>query len=68
MSTLSRLFMLAALGYLGFYVFGLVTGVFTPGELVALTVLALGIVAMFAILVIRDRIRDRRAGPHTHTR
>lgn len=53
--TLSRLLLLCGLIFLGFYVYGLVMGVFSPGEMVGFSVIALGVSAAFAIHVIRLR-------------
>ena len=54
---LNRLFLLGALAYLGFYVFGLVIGVFSPTAVVGLTVLAVA----FAIIATIHAVRIRRA-------
>ena len=49
--------LLAALAYLGFYVFGLVMGVFSPFEIVALTVVAALAIAGIAMVWLRERLR-----------
>jgi hypothetical protein len=54
---LSRLLLLAALAYLGFYVYGLVLGVFSPGEMIAFTIVA----AICVIAGVVHGIRVRRA-------
>ena len=51
------LFVLAGLGYLGFYVYGVVMGVFSAVELIGFTVLA----AVFAVAFVLHVIRVRRA-------
>lgn len=61
-----RLFVLVGLGYLGFYVYGLVMGVFSPAEMVAFTVLAV----VFAVAFVLHVVRVRRAmrDPEQHDR
>ena len=53
--TISRVLLLSGLAYLGFYVYALVMSVFSPGEMVGFSVVALAIVAAYAIHVIRLR-------------
>jgi len=53
LGNLSRLALLAGLGYLGFYVYGLVMGVFSPVELMGFTLLAIGAVAAFVVYLLR---------------
>jgi len=49
------LFLLAGLAYLGFYVYGLVMGVFSPTGMIGFTVLAVFFVASFVVHVVRVR-------------
>ncbi len=58
---LSRLLLLGALAYLGFYVYGLVLGVFSPGEMIGFTIVAVLCVA--AGVVHGIRIRRALKGP-----
>jgi hypothetical protein len=51
--TLSRLLLLGGLVYLGFYGFGLVMGVFAPGEMIGFTIVAALIVVAYAVHAIR---------------
>ena len=53
----SRLFLLGGFAYLGFYVYGLVMGVFSPGEMVGFTILAV----VFVVAGVIHFIRFRRA-------
>jgi hypothetical protein len=46
---------LALLGFLGFYVYGLVVGAFTPGEMAGFTVVAGIAVVMYAVHLARGR-------------
>jgi hypothetical protein len=55
--SLSRLFLLGGFAYLGLYMYGLVMGVFSPGEMLGFTALA----AAFAIIGTIHGIRVRRA-------
>jgi hypothetical protein len=64
LGTLTRLGLLAALGYLGFYVYGLVMGVFTPLELVGFTLAAIGCLAAFIVYSLRLRRAMRTPGEH----
>jgi hypothetical protein len=50
-----RLFVVAGLAYLGFYVYGVVMGVFSPVELIGFTALAVLFTAVFVVHVIRVR-------------
>ena len=52
---LGPLFLLAGLAYLGFYVYGLVMGVFSPTGMIGFTVLAVFFVASFVVHVVRVR-------------
>ena len=54
---LIRLLLLAGSAYLGFYVFALVMGVFSVGEVMGFTALAAVIVVAGAVYVIRERAR-----------
>ena len=54
---LIRLLLLAGSAYLGFYVFALVMGVFSAGEVMGFTALAAVIVVAGAVYVIRERAR-----------
>lgn len=55
LGTLGRLAVLAALAYLGFYVYGLMMGVFTPMEMVGFTAVAALCLAVFAAYSVRYR-------------
>jgi hypothetical protein len=64
--TLIRLLLLAGSAYLGFYVFALVMGVFSPGEVMGFTALAAVIVVAGAVNALRGRAstdESRDAGP-----
>ena len=54
---LGRLLLLGGLVFLGLYCYGLVMGVFSPGEMVGFTVIAVGVVVAYAIHAIRLRRR-----------
>jgi hypothetical protein len=58
---LTRLLLLAALAFLGFYVYGLVLGVFSPGEMIGFTIIA--VVCVVAGVVHAVRIRRAMSGP-----
>jgi len=62
--TLSRLALLLGLAYLGFYVYGLIMGVFSPLELWGFTVLALVFAAAFVVHMVRLRRAMRTPGAH----
>ena len=64
LGTLSRAALLAGLGYLGFYVYGLVMGVFSPFELMGFTVVAVVCVAAFVVYSLRLRRAMRTPGDH----
>lgn len=64
LGTLSRLGLLAALGYLGFYVYGVVMGVFSPVELVGFTLVAVGCLVAFLVHTVRFRRAMRTPGEH----
>ncbi len=53
--TLRVLVPLALLGYLGFYVYGIVLGAFSPGELIGFTILAVVFTAGLAAYALRLR-------------
>jgi hypothetical protein len=55
---------LTGLAYLGFYVFGLLMSVFTPGEAVGFTAVAIAVICMTTIQV----LRMRRAAEDPETR
>ena len=59
---LSRLALLAALAYLGFYVYGIVMGVFSPIEMIGFTIIAALCLAAFVVHSVRYRraLRDPR--------
>jgi hypothetical protein len=62
---LNRLIALGALAYLGFWVFGLVMGVFSFWEVPVLTILA-GVMVLIALwyhLLVRRTLRDPETGP-----
>jgi TRAP-type C4-dicarboxylate transport system permease large subunit len=54
-SKFGLLFVLAGLGYIGFYVYGIVLGVFSPVEFIGFTALAFLFVGVFAVHVVRVR-------------
>lgn len=64
MGKLSRLALLVALGYLGFYVYGLVMGVFSPLELFGFTILAAVFAAAFVVHLVRIRRAMKTPGQH----
>jgi TRAP-type C4-dicarboxylate transport system permease large subunit len=55
LGTLGRIAVLAALGYLGFYVYGLMMGVFTPMQTVGFSVVAALCLTVFAVYSVRYR-------------
>ena len=55
MSRLGVLFVVAGLAYLGFYVYGVVLGVFSPVELIGFTILAVFFIGVFVIHLVRVR-------------
>jgi membrane protein implicated in regulation of membrane protease activity len=57
LDNIKKLLLLGAMAFLGFYVFALVMGVFSPGEMIGFTVLAVA----FAILGAVHLVRVRRA-------
>jgi hypothetical protein len=61
---MSRLTLLAGLGYLGFYVYGLVMGAFSPFELLGFTILAGLCLAAFVAYTVRLRRAMRTPGEH----
>jgi hypothetical protein len=50
---LARLLLLGGLAFLGLYVYGLVMSAFDPLEIVGFTVLAVGVIAAYAVHVFR---------------
>ena len=64
LGTMSRLVLLAGLGYLGFYVYGLVMGVFSPFELLGFTIIAVVCFAAFIAYTARLRRAMRTEGEH----
>jgi uncharacterized membrane protein len=64
LGSLGRLLLLAGLGYLGFYGFGVVMGVFSPFEMIGFTVLAGVFAAAYAVHAIRVRRAMRTHGQH----
>jgi len=61
---LTRLALLAALGYLGFYVYGLIMGVFFPVELFGFTILAVVFTTAFVVHMVRLRRAMNTPGQH----
>ncbi len=59
--SLARLGLLAALAFLGFYVYGLVMAVFSPGEMIGFT--AIAVVCLAAGVVHAVRITRALRGP-----
>jgi hypothetical protein len=64
LSSFGRLVLLAGLGFLGFYVYGVVMGVFSPGEMIGFAVLAIIFSAAFVVHVVRVRRAIRTPGQH----
>jgi hypothetical protein len=64
LASLSRLALLGALAYLGFYVYGLVMGVFSPFELLGFTILAVVFAAAFVVHLVRIRRAMKAPGQH----
>ena len=64
LGTFTSLALLAALGYLGFYVYGLVMGVFSPIEMVGFTIIAA--VCLGAFVVHSVRLRRALKDPSQH--
>lgn len=54
--TWRKLFLLLLLAYLGFYVYGLILGVFSPFELLALTIVAIAMVVTIVLIWLRWRL------------
>jgi TRAP-type C4-dicarboxylate transport system permease large subunit len=54
-SRLGLLVVVAGLAYLGFYVYGVVLGVFSPVEMIGFTALAVLFVGVFAVHIVRVR-------------
>lgn len=63
---LSSFFWLAVLGFLGLYLYGLVMGAFSPGELVGFTALAIAATLGLAIHELRMRHALRTRGDASH--
>ncbi len=61
LDNLGRVLLLVALAYLGFYVYGLIMGVFSPGEMIGFTVGA--VACVIAGVVHGIRIRRAMKGP-----
>jgi hypothetical protein len=61
---LGRLALLAGLGYLGFYAYGVVLGTFSPFELIGLMILAFVCLAAFVIHTVRLRRAMATTGGH----
>lgn len=64
LGTVSRLALLFALAYLGFYVYGLIMGVFSPFELLGFTILAVLFAAAFLVHMVRLRRVMKTPGKH----
>jgi H+/Cl- antiporter ClcA len=62
--TLTRLALLAALAYLGFYVYGIVMGVFSPLEMVGFTIIAA--ICLAASIIHSVRLRRALKDPQQH--
>jgi hypothetical protein len=54
-ASITQLVLLTGLAYLGFYVYGLLMSVFTPGEVVGFTAVAVAVICMTAIHALRMR-------------
>jgi hypothetical protein len=61
---LIRLALLAGLAYLGFYVYGVILGVFSPVELYGFTIIAGVCLATFIIHMVRLRRAMKTPGGH----
>ncbi len=57
----SRLLLLGAFAFLGFYVYGVVLGVFSPGEMIGFTIVA--VICVIVGVVHGIRIRRALRGP-----
>ena len=69
LNALPKVLLLVALAYLGFYVYGLVLGVFSPGEMLGFTVVAVACAAAGIVHAIRIRRAMSRPRPQPdHTR
>jgi uncharacterized membrane protein len=64
LGNLSRLALLGALAFLGFYVYGLVMGVFSPFELLGFTIMAVVFTAVFVVHLVRIRRSMKTPGQH----
>ena len=64
LGVVSRLGVLAALAYLGFYVYGLIMGVFSPVAMLGFTLIAVGCLAAFGVYLVR--LRRAMSTPATH--
>lgn len=62
--TLGILIPLALLAYLGFYLYGIILGVFSPGELIGATILAV----VFTVGLFAYALRLRRSPPESDPR
>jgi membrane protein implicated in regulation of membrane protease activity len=61
LDTIKKLLLLGAMAFLGFYVFGLVMGVFSPGEMISFTLLAVAFAILGAVHLVR--VRRAMSGP-----
>jgi hypothetical protein len=61
-----NLLLLGALGYLGLYLYGLLMGVFSPGELIGFTIVAAAFAAiyLFHAINVHRAIADREDPRH----
>lgn len=64
LGTATRFGLLVGLGCLGFYIYGLVMGVFTPFELLGFTIVAAVCFAAFIVYTVRLRWAMRTPGRH----
>jgi membrane protein DedA with SNARE-associated domain len=64
LGTLARFGLLAGLGYLGFYVYGVIMGVFSPIELIGFTIVAAVCLAAFVAYTLQLRVAMRTPGRH----
>jgi uncharacterized membrane protein len=62
--TLTRLALLAGLAYLGFYVYGIVMGVFSPVAMIGFTIIAA--VCLTAFIIHSVRFRRALKDPRQH--
>lgn len=65
---ITRALWLGLLGFLGLYVYGIVMGAFSPGELIGFTVVAVVSAALFVLHLLRVHRAMREPGHPEHDR